>query len=234
MTRRERETCGMLGGEGRGGATVPAQYEWRHAVKRSERSRRRDFGEARLFRATVQKYNYSMLCCASKKALGAVAEPIEYASEPELVKKEMEPQADDAKPFAGDNTAATGTCAPLTVEAPLSPEKNPKPVPKLEEPTPLQSISISLGSLFEKVAESERGLIEAADPAAAPAAAPPAPAPVAGAPAAAAFETSSTGAEETGEAATESTASAPIVTAPAAEAPTLAAAAPAPEVVQSL
>ena len=26
MTRRERETCGMLGGEGRGGATVPAQY----------------------------------------------------------------------------------------------------------------------------------------------------------------------------------------------------------------
>ena len=37
-------------------------------------------------------------------------------------------------------------------------------MPKLPEQTPLQSISMSLGSLFEKVAESARGLIEAAAP----------------------------------------------------------------------
>jgi hypothetical protein len=175
-----------------------------------------------------------MLCCASKKALSAVADPIEYASEPEIIKKEPEVD-DDAKPDAADTTAATGSAhaMALTVEAPLSPEK--KTVPKLEEPTPLQSISISLGSLFEKVAESARGLIEAAAPAAAPATVEP----VAGAPAAASFETSSTGSEEVTEAATESTApafAAPASAAPAsaAPAPAPAAAAPAAEVLQSL
>merc|ERR1711998_457919 len=161
----------------------------------------------------------SMLCCASKKTLQAVAEPIEYGLEPETSVKKA-PTVEVAKP--ADVSEETASTTVTEAVPPALPQKQ-HTVPPLEEPNPLQAISMSLGQMFEKVAESARGVIEKV---AAPASAPLMAAPAAAAPAAA-FETSAEGVEE----ATETTA--PIATpavaaAPATAAPAPAAAAPAP------
>ena len=130
----------------------------------------------------------SMFCCSSKKTISAVADPIEYGFE-EITKKEVDAKPPPVSLWSSEETAETATTTEAAV-LPSTPDKKLK-IPPLEEPNPLNSISMQLGSLFEKVAESARGVIEAVAPSAAPVVA----APSAAAPAPA-FETSSESIEE--------------------------------------